>query len=205
MNIFRKPTVEETVKETKRDLTRTQRQLGRDSIALDREEKGLIAKIKDAERRGNMGEMKILAKQVVQLRKEKEKLTGMNAKLGQVKNQATMMKASHAMSTAMASTTKTMKQMNASANSDKMRNNMMDFQKQMHGMNMNEEMMDDILSEAFDDNVDEEADEIVRKTLDELGVDATKALGTAPKHKVAAEQEEEDAETERIMKELLGS
>jgi hypothetical protein len=205
MDFFHRPTVEETVKETKRDVSRTQRSLGRDSAQLTREEQVLKAKIKDAEKRGNVGEMKVLARQVVQLRKEQEKLSKMSANLGQVKNQATMMKATHAMSTAMGKTAKTMKQMNKVAGGDKMQANMQQYQQQMAHMEMNEEMMDDMLSGAFDDEVDEEADEIVRQTLDELGVDATKALGPAPAHRVKeAEDDELEAETNKLMKELLG-
>jgi division protein CdvB (Snf7/Vps24/ESCRT-III family) len=165
-----------------------------------------MVKIKDAQKRGNQGEMKILAKQIVQLRKDKEKLQGMSSKLGTLKTQATMMQASHAMSTAMESTAKTMKQMNKATNPEKMQANMMDFQRQMAGMELNEEMLDDTLSSAFDDQVEDEADDIVRKTLEEIGVDATKALGPAPVGRVSrtAEADEEDAETERLMKQLLG-
>ena len=208
MNIFRTPTVEETVKDTKRSVSKTQRQLGRDSTAMDREEKGIMLKIKDAQKRGNQGEMRILAKQIVQLRKDKEKIQGMSSKLGTVKTQATMMQASHAMSTAMASTAKTMKAVNKAANPEKMQANMMDFQRQMAGMEMTEEMLDDTLSGAFDDQMEDDADEIVRRTLEEIGVDATKALGPAPAGRIAsktAEADEEDAETERLMKQLLGS
>lgn len=192
------------MKETKRDLTRTQRQLGRDSAGLDREEKQLIAKIKEAEKRGNIGEMKILAKQVVSIRKEKEKLSGMTAKLGQVKNQASMMKANHAMGQAMATTAKTMKQMNKASGMDKMQDTMMEYQRQMAAMGVNEEMMDDMLSSEFDEEADAEADDIVRKTLDELGIDSTKALGEAPRHKVGVEETDEDAEADRLMKQVLG-
>jgi len=207
MNLFHQPTVKESVKETKREVTRTQRQLGRDAGALEREEKQITMQIKEAQKRGNMGEMKILAKQIVQLRKDREKLTGMSSKLGTVKTQASMMQANHAMSTAMANTAKTMKQMNKASNPEKMQANMLEFQRQTAGMELNEEMLDDVLSNAFDEEMEDEADDIVRKTLEEIGVDATKALGPAPQHRVSktAAEQEEDEETDRVMKQLLGS
>jgi len=205
MNFFRQPTVEETVKDTKRTVSKAQRELGRDSMALDREEKQIMVRIKDAQRRGNEGEMKILAKQVVQIRKNKEKLMGASSKLGTVKAQASMMKANNAVATAMTDTSKAMQKINKTMNPEAMQAKMLDFQRMTAQMNINEEMLDDALGDAFDSNMEEESDEIVRKVLDEIGVDTVKVLGAAPTHQTAKADAEEDAETDRIMKELLGS
>jgi len=207
MNIFRhSPTMEEATKQAKRDVTRTQRGLSRDSSHLDREEKQLMAKIQQASKTGNQNEVKALAKQVVLVRKEKEKLSVANARLGAVKTQATMVNTTYKMSQAMAETSKTMKQVNKAANPEKMQANMMEFQRQTAAVEFNEEAMDDMLSNAFDEEEDDqEADEIVRRTLEEIGIDATKALGVAPRGKIKTGEEETDEETERIMKQLLGS
>ena len=99
-----------------------------------------------------------------------------------------------------------MKQMNKINDPLKMQQRMLDYQRATQGMALNEEMMDDALSSAFDDDLDEEeADELVRQTLEQVGIDAASALGSAPTHKVRTTADEEDEETDRIMKQLLGS
>jgi division protein CdvB (Snf7/Vps24/ESCRT-III family) len=85
-----------------------------------------------------------------------------------------------------------------------MQANMTDFQRQMMASEVNEGMMDDLLGDAFD--ADEgEVDDVVNRTLMELGVDLTKDLKSAPTSRIAAKEEEqvEDAEVEKLMRELL--
>ena len=57
---------------------------------------------------------------------------------------------------------------------------MQQFQRQQALMQMNEEAMDEMLADCFDDEeVDEEASEIVQETLEGIGID-TAALFDAP-------------------------
>ncbi|KAH9259147.1 hypothetical protein BASA81_002767 [Batrachochytrium salamandrivorans] len=203
----RKPTIEESVKQVKRDASRGQREIGRDVSQLDREEQKLVLQIKRAKTKS---EQTILAKQVIQIRKEKEKLAGAQSKLGSLKTTATTMKANHTLGQVMGTTAKTMGTMNKAMNAQKMQGNLKDFERTMMQQGVNEEMMDDLLSSAFDgENEEDEVDDVVNQTLLELGVDLTKNMKSAPTHSVRAkpvknaEEEEEDAEVDRLMREML--
>ena len=71
------------------------------------------------------------------------------------------------------------------------------FQKEAERMNMTEEAMGDMLSEAFDDDEDE-ADAVVGQVLAEVGLNTTKDLhdaptATLPEPEAAAEKDDTDA------------
>jgi charged multivesicular body protein 2B len=203
-SFFSPPSVDAVAKDTKRDLSRTQRDLQRDARQLDVEERALTTKIKDAAKHQNQAELRALAKQIVQVRAQKQKLSTMNAHLGSMKTQATVMKTTHSMGVAMQQTSKAMGAMNKAMNPEKLQASMYDMQRNMAAMELSEEMMDDALSNAFDDPQTEgEIDEITRRTLDEIGIDSTAALGRAPTHQVRAAQQVEDEEVEAVMRSLL--
>lgn len=143
-----------------------------------------------------------MAKQVVQIRKQKEKLAGAQSKLGTLKTSAVTMKANHTVASTMSSTAKTMQAMNKTMNPSKMQDDMRNFERMMAQQGMNEELMDDMLAGEFEE---EEVDDVVNQTLLELGVDLTKGMQTAPTHSVKQQREEaeEDAEVEKLMREML--
>ncbi|CAH2269289.1 jg15065 [Pararge aegeria aegeria] len=81
MNFFRKePTVKEQQRENDRELRKAGRDLERDKIALEREEKKLEMEIKKMAKEGNNEGCKMLAKQLVQMRKQKTRLYTANSK-----------------------------------------------------------------------------------------------------------------------------
>lgn len=210
-----KPDVKEEVKNTKRSVDRAQREIGRDANELEREEKLRLIKLKDAAKRQNQAEMKILAKQIVQIRKQREKISSMGARMGTIKTQAVVMGAQHAMGQTMAQTTKTMRAINKSMNAEKVHESMIQFQTQANQMGVTEEMMEDMMDSFEENGTEEEADAMTAQVLEELGVQATAGLQSAPSGKVKggraqqanAAQEEEDAadeeEVEKLMRTML--
>jgi hypothetical protein len=97
MNFMKKTTPKEEARKVKRDLGREQRGMDRERGQLDREEKKIIADIRAAAKRGNQGETRILAKQLVQLRAGKDRLLSTKAQLGAIKTKTTLMATSHTM------------------------------------------------------------------------------------------------------------
>jgi hypothetical protein len=97
MNFMKKTTPKEEARKVKRELGREQRGMDRERGQLDREEKKIIADIRAAAKRGNQGETRILAKQLVQLRAGKERLLSTKAQLGAIKTKTTLMATTHTM------------------------------------------------------------------------------------------------------------
>ncbi|KAL3884117.1 hypothetical protein ACJMK2_030339 [Sinanodonta woodiana] len=182
MSFFaKKPTVEEQLRQNDRVLRKTQRDLERDRSKLDKEEKKLEMEIKKAAKQGNKQACTILAKQLVQLRKQKTRSYAAGSRVGAVGNQQKLMHSNMKMATAMGTTTKTMQQMNKVMDPMKTAKVMQEFEKESTKMGMSEEMisdtLDDILTESGDE---EEEDAIVNKVLDEIGIEISGKLVDAP-------------------------
>mmetsp|Transcript_4482 Transcript_4482/g.7887 ORF Transcript_4482/g.7887 Transcript_4482/m.7887 type:complete len:207 (-) Transcript_4482:48-668(-) len=191
MEFFKKTTVKEVARKTKREIGRGQRELDREKNKLVADERRLIAEIKKAASKGdgggNNGQVRALAKQLVQVRNAKTKLTSMHGNLGAVKTKTTMMAASATVADTMKSTSKAMGRANKAMNVTKMQKQMMEFERNMESMNVTEEMMNDTLS-ALDEDGEEEVDAITKQVLDEIGVDLSSMLDAAPTGEIATEK-----------------
>lgn len=190
MNFLKKTTVKEEAKKAKREVGRSQRELEREKNKLEAEEKRLTKEIQRAAKKGgggggNNGQVKILAKQLVQVRNAKTKLLQMHGNLGAVKTNMTMMAANETMATNLKKTGEAMSRANKVMNPQKLTKTMVEFERNMEKMNINEEMMNDTLS-MLDDEDEEEADAITRQVLDEIGVNLDSELASAPTSNVAS-------------------
>ena len=75
------------------------------------------------------------------------------------------------------------------------------FQKEAERMNMTEDMMGDMLSEAFDDD-EEETDAVVGQVLAEVGLDTTKNLQDAPTAALPEPEAAEADDTDQLLRQL---
>ena len=136
--------------------------------------------------------IKTLAKQLVQIRQQRTKLHGAKAQVGAMGMHATVTASQIAAVSAIGSVTESMKSANKVMDMNKTNKIMVDFQRENERLAVKEEMMDDVLMEAFDaDGVEEEADQITNQVLAELGVELDgQMVGLdAPQSKLAAEEE----------------
>jgi len=182
MSWFKKtPTVKEQMKANERVIKKSTRDVTRERNDLERQEKKLEQEIKLAAKQGNKQACTILAKQLVQLRKQKTRTYAMNSKMQSIGTQQKMMHSNMKMADAMATTTKTMVDMNKVMDPMKTAKTMQEFEKQNMKMEMTEEMINDTMDEVFDDSGDEEEqDAIVSQVLDEIGIEITGKMVNAP-------------------------
>lgn len=81
-----------------------------------------------------------------------------------------------------------MAQMGKTLDPIKMQGTMQEFSMQNERMNMASEVMDDAIDSALDgDDVEDETEELMGQVLDEIGIDLSAAMGTAPGRKVAVQ------------------
>ena len=136
---------------------------------------------KYAKKDPNSKNVKILAKQLVQLRSQRDRLISTNANMSTIKNQATMMGTQATMTKALGQAGQAMKTANKNVNMEQIRSTMQNFAQESMKMEMSQEMMEDTLSDVFDNSEDEEeTDEIVNQVLDEIGIDLGAMMGAAP-------------------------
>ncbi|XP_020508988.1 charged multivesicular body protein 2Ba [Labrus bergylta] len=180
-SIFKKKTVDDIIKDQSKELRSTQRQITRDRTALERQEKQMEAEIKKMAKSGNRDACKILAKQLVQLRKQKGRTYAVSSKVTSMSTQTKVMNSQMKMAGAMSTTAKTMKAVNKKMDPQKTMKTMQDFQKENMKMGMTEEMINDTLDDIFDESGDEEeSEDIVNQVLDEIGIEISGKMVRAP-------------------------
>lgn len=208
MNLFaKKPTPKEAAKEAKREARRemraNQRELDREIRELDRQEKQLIMELKQRAKAINSPSdpaLKALAKQMVTVKQQREKLMSTKSQMGAMAMHATTIASTVAAASAFGTMTETLKTANQQMNLAETQKIMAEFQRENERLVVKEEMMDDALMDAFDqEETEEEAEKLTNQVLAELGVELDqKMVGLdAPKVKPVGEEalstEEQDA------------
>ena len=201
-NPFKKqPTAKEAAKGVKKEVRSSQRELDRELRDIDRREAQLIADIKKQARDGRETSVRVLARNLVQLRSSRERLLKARGTVGSMSAQASAMAASITVADSLQKTSKVMHKMNASAQKSAM--SVAAFQKESERMNMTEEAMGDMLSDAFDtESLDGEADAVVGQVLAEVGLDTTKDLHDAPTASLPEPEAAKADDTDQLLRQL---
>eukprot|EP01118_Nematostelium_gracile_P018938 TRINITY_DN8580_c0_g1_i1.p1 TRINITY_DN8580_c0_g1~~TRINITY_DN8580_c0_g1_i1.p1 ORF type:complete len:202 (+),score=71.20 TRINITY_DN8580_c0_g1_i1:31-636(+) len=179
MSLFgRQKTPQEILKENKRDLNRNKRDLDKELLVLDREEKKIILEIKRLAKLGQNANAKTMAKELIRLRGQRDKIYAMKGQLSGVQSRTTTMQASATIAKSMHGATKAMAYSNAAMPMQQMQRTMMEFEKQNEISSMKEEMMDSILD--GDDEEEELVDEEMSAVLDSIGLETASMIPNAP-------------------------
>ncbi|CAG09229.1 unnamed protein product, partial [Tetraodon nigroviridis] len=180
-SLFKKKTVDDIIREQSREMrTRRDRSPETEEL-LEKQEKQLEAEIKKMAKTGNKEACKILAKQLVQVRKQKCRTYAVSSKVTSMSTQTQVMNSQMKMAGAMATTAKTMQAVNKKMDPQKTLKTMQDFQKENMKMGMTEEMINDTLDDIFDESGDEEeSQDIVNQVLDEIGIKISGKMVRAP-------------------------
>ena len=177
----KKPTSDEVVKQQKREINKTNRGLQRDMRQLERQEKQLEMEIKKMAKLGNKQGATQLAKQLIAVRKQKNRNMGTQSKVTGIGHQMTTMNANVKMAKSMGTATKAMGTMNKQIDPMTLQKTLQEFEKESTKMDMAEEMMGDTLDDLLGGSDDEEEqDAIVNQVLDEIGIEITGKLADAP-------------------------
>lgn len=182
MSFFaKKPTAAELMRDQNRVLRRAQRDIEKDRRELERQEKQLELEIKKAAKQGNKEICTVLAKNLVQLRKQKARTYSAASKIQGVSSQTKAMAANSKLANTMATTAKTMGAVNKQMNPQGIMKTMQEFEKETTKMGMTEEIVEDSLNLALGESGDEEEEEaVVNQVLDEIGIEISGQLAKVP-------------------------
>ncbi|KAG2377640.1 hypothetical protein C9374_009156 [Naegleria lovaniensis] len=185
----KKKTPKELLREYKRNIERTIRQMERERVKLQNQEKKLINDMRRMARQNQMDTVKIMAKDLVRTRKHVTKMHKMQAQLQAISLKLTTLNSTNEMTQAMKGMTKTMTRMNKQLNLPEMQKIMQEFMKQNEMMDMKEEMMNDMVDDVMeDDEAEGEEEELVTQVLDEIGLDMSGKMGKTPNSKLLEEE-----------------
>ncbi|GKB61553.1 vacuolar protein sorting-associated protein 2 homolog 1 [Tanacetum coccineum] len=167
-------------------LDRSIREIERERQGLQTQEKKLIAEIKKSAKQGQMGAVKVMAKDLIRTRHQIDKFYRLKSQLQGVSLRIQTLKSTQAMGEAMKGVTKAMGKMNKQMNLPSLQKIMREFEKQNEKMEMVSEVMGDAIDDALEgDEEEEETEELVNQVLDEIGIDINKELLNAPSEAVA--------------------
>ncbi|GJN24901.1 hypothetical protein PR202_gb12677 [Eleusine coracana subsp. coracana] len=176
----------ELLRENKRMLDRSIRDIKRERQGLQAQEKKLITEIKKTAKEGQMGAVKVMAKDLIRTRHQITKFYQLKSQLQGVSLRVQTLKSTQAMGDAMKGVTKAMAQMNRQLNLPGLQRIMQDFERQNERMEMVSEVMGDAIDDALEgDEEEEETEELVNQVLDEIGIDINQELVGAPSAAVA--------------------
>lgn len=178
----KKVTPDEMLRKNQRALNRAMRDLDRERMRMEQQEKKIIADIKKLAKDGHQMEaVKIMAKDLVRTRRYVKKFMLMKANIQAVSLKIQTLKSQNTMAQAMKGVTKAMQSMNKQLNLPQIQKILQEFEKQSEIMDMKEEIMNDAIDDAMEDEGDEEeSDAIVSQVLDELGLQLTDQLSGLP-------------------------
>lgn len=181
-NIFgKKPTVKEQQRENDRSLRKATRDIERERRKLEEEEKKLEAEIKRNAAAGNNDACRILAKQLIEIRKQKSRSYAAAGKIQSIGYQNKNMGANIALGEAMGTTAKTMATMNKVMRPEAIAGTVRDFQQANMRMEMTDEMINDTLDDMLNESGDEEeSNDVVNKVLDEIGIEISGKMASIP-------------------------
>lgn len=163
------------------------REIERERQGLQNQEKKLIVEIKKSAKQGQMGAVKVMAKDLIRTRHQIEKFYKLKSQLQGVSLRIQTLKSTQAMGEAMKGVTKAMGQMNRQMNLPSLQKIMQEFERQNEKMEMTSEIMGDTIDDALEgDEEEEESEELVNQVLDEIGIDINNELMNAPSGSVAA-------------------
>lgn len=178
---FSKPDPKVQQRNADRQLRRAGRDIERERRQLEQEEKKLELEIKKLAKQGDNDGCKLLAKQLVQLRKQKQRTYTANSKIQSIGQQNKTMGANVKLAEVMGIAGETMSDMNKMMKPEQIAASLNNFTKESMKMDMTDEMVNDTLDDMLTESGDEEeSDNIIGKVLDEIGIEISGKMAHAP-------------------------
>ncbi|KAI7628549.1 hypothetical protein KC319_g17104, partial [Hortaea werneckii] len=137
--------------------------------------------IKKNAKNGQMGAVKVQAKDLVRTRRYIQKFYQMRTQLQAISLRIQTVRSNEQMMQSMKGATSLLGSMNRQMNLPALQRIAMEFEKENDIMDQRQDMMDDAIDDVTGlEDDEEEGEEVVNKVLDEIGVDLGQSLGETP-------------------------
>jgi len=160
--------------------------------------------MKKAAREGQVKVVKVMALDLIRIRKHQDKFVGLQAQLRAISLQMQTMSSTHALTEGMKSAARAMRSLNAQLKLPALQKIMMDFARETEALEMKQEMIGDAVDDVMDTEEDiAESEEVVNQILDEIGITMNEGMVSVPSRPTAqtttvksspVEQEQKDDE-----------
>jgi len=180
---------EEVVRKWQREIKKEERAVERSIRDIEREEKKVKLEVKQVAKRNDAKSARILAKQIVQSRKAKERLYATKAELHSMSLLLTQQLATLKVSGCLSKSAAAMKSINNIIKLPALQQTMVAMGREMEKMGFIEEMVSDTL--GLDDDEEDEAQEEIDMVMDEILMGA-EAPPAQPLPQASGQNEQEE-------------
>ncbi|KAG0293673.1 Vacuolar protein-sorting-associated protein 24 [Linnemannia gamsii] len=189
---FGKKTPEEMVRKWRQEINAQQRALDRQKRGIEEEEMKAKKMVKQMAKKGDIRTCKILAKELVRSRRQKDRIVTSKAQLNSISMQLQHQLSTLKIAGTLQKSSEVMGMVNNLVKLPQISAQMQEMSKEMMKAGIIDEMLQDTMESMDDDEIEEEAEEEVNKVLfqitDGLLGEAPLAAGSLP---TEAEEEEE--------------
>ncbi|KAG4302042.1 hypothetical protein PCANB_001925 [Pneumocystis canis] len=172
-------TPQERLRQHQRSLERAQREIQREKVKLDIQEKQLIGEIRKSAAAGHMETTKIKVKDLVRTRKQINRFLQIKTQIQAISLRIQTVQTHEQIAQNMKKATKLLELMNRATRLPTLMKIAHDFEQESNIMDQREEMMDDAIDNIMEDD-EEENTEIMNQVLDEIGIDLRQNLDNIP-------------------------
>ncbi|KEG00818.1 vacuolar protein sorting-associated protein 2, putative [Plasmodium vinckei vinckei] len=173
--------LEESLREEKRNLNRSIRELEREIFKLENEKKQIEKNIKLYAKKNDISLVRTLAKDFVKVKQTVTKYSKIKSHLFSMKIKLQSVKSSEQLSKSLNDINKIITRVNKYIELKNINKSIYDFQKQNDEVSLKEDMLDDLFDTLnYDIDMAEEEDIIVSKVLDGLGIQMNSKLDEIP-------------------------
>jgi len=186
-NLFHTKTPKEIARENKREITRARRELQRETMRLQTNQRQQENEIRKLAAKGEQKALRQYAKNIVKTRNQLNKISQMDATLSALESEITTITTNQTMVDVMVKTTRTLERINKMIPLQGFQQTMMKFEKNKEMNEAKQEMMEDAMDSAFDGEADEaETDQLVDQVLGELNINIASQMPSVQNGPIAA-------------------
>ncbi|KYO00755.1 putative vacuolar protein sorting-associated protein 2 [Plasmodium gaboni] len=173
--------LQECLREEKRNLNRSIRELEREIFKMENEKKQIEKNIRIHAKKNDITLVRTLAKDLVKIKQNVIKYNKIKSHLLSMKIKLQSVKSSEQLNKSLSDINNIIKRVNKYIQVKNINNSIYEFQKQNNEVSIKEDMIDDLFDTLnYDIDMIQEEDEIVSKVLDELGIQLNSKLEQIP-------------------------
>ena len=180
----------EEAKQNKRLIDRASRQVEKERVKIENNERKMVAEIKDLAKKNKHEAAKIMAKDLVRVRHQINMYYNMSSQLKAIAMKMSIISTNATITNALKTTTKTMGKVNATMDIKTIQAVLKAFTKESAKMEMNQEVMNDAIDQGmsgYDD--DTQVEGVYKQICDEVGVDYKAEAGIIPTNPLPVPQQ----------------
>ncbi|SBT75907.1 vacuolar protein sorting-associated protein 2, putative [Plasmodium ovale] len=198
--------VEECLREEKRKLNRSIREIEREIFKLENAKNNIEKKIKMYVSKNDITLIRTLAKDFVHIKNTISKFNKIKSHLFSMQIKLQSVKSSEQLSKNLKNMNMVIKKVNNYLKLENINNCINEFQKENNKVNLKEDMLDDLFETLnYDIDLEDEEDIIVSKVLDSIGVNLNSKLGEIPYLKQSPKEEDINTFNETTIEERINN